>query len=283
MITGVLLVLVSTFAYNGSAVLLAAETRRQTGDSNLLLALVRRAPGLFAVFLNILGWVLEVAALTLVPLTLVRILNVAGIGLLLALTRLYLKEPIGRREILGAGLISLGIVATSLSPPRMGGARPGLEVWVLLLLILAPGVLLPYAMRLLHRPIGPIVGAAAAGLAYALSGVLNKGIAYALQPVDVLPLALFATAVAVLGLLGFDMELAALRVGYASVVVPVVLALHTVVPVLCAPLLFGEAWPAGLLARVLLGGGIVLSVLGIFVLAGSSSHILAKGRTTGEP
>lgn len=274
---GVLLILVSTFLYNGSAVLLAVVARR-SGGSSPLLEVGRRSSGLIAVSLNLLGWILEVVALAFIPLTLARLLNVTGLVVLLVLSRLTLKERFGRREVLGVCLIALGIAAASFAPPQIGGTRPGPEAWVLLSLILGPGIFLPYALRFLRLPAGPVVGATAAGLAYALSGILNKGIAYALHPLAALPLAALAAAVAVLGLVGFASELDALKTGRASVVVPVVLALHTVVPIVCAPILFGEAWTAGLLPRALLGGGISLSVAGIFVLAGSPSHAFAEGR-----
>jgi hypothetical protein len=45
---------------------------------------------------------------------------------------------------------------------------------------------------------------------------------------------------------------------------------------MCAPLLFNESWPEGLLQRALLGVGIFFALLGTFVLSSSSSHVLAK-------
>ncbi|MDQ3639384.1 MAG: hypothetical protein M3426_15625, partial [Actinomycetota bacterium] len=111
----------------------------------------------------------------------------------------------------------------------------------------------------------------------ALSGMLNKGVADAAQPVVVvLPLMLLTVGTIVFGLLSFATELEALRTGYASVVVPVILAIHTVVPIACAPLLFGEAWPAGILPRALLGGGILFALIGTVVLSSSPSRVLAK-------
>ena len=52
-------------------------------------------------------------------------------------------------------------------------------------------------------------------------------------------------------------------------VVPVVLALHTVLPILCAPFLFGETPPEGFFDRSMLGGGVVATIIGIFIVAGS--------------
>jgi len=87
------------------------------------------------------------------------------------------------------------------------------------------------------------------------------------------PLAIGVTAA---GFLGFVTELEALRLGNASVTVPVILALQAVVPIVCAPFLFGETWPAGVLPGVLLGGGILLAVSGTVVLSGSSGRVLTE-------
>ncbi len=274
---GVLLILASTAAYNGSAVLLAITARRHSGGSSILLGAVRRAPGLLSISLGVLGWVLEIAALTLIPLTLARILNVAGLGLLLGLTRWFLKEPLGRREVLGVGFIAIGVTAASFAPPRLGDIPPGLTQWLLLLVVLGSASVLPYALKAMRRPVGAVMGGTTAGLAYALSGMLNKGVADAAQPVVVvLPLILLTAGTIVFGLLSFATELEALRTGYASVVVPVILAIHTVVPIACAPLLFGEAWPAGILPRALLGGGILFALIGTVVLSSSPSRVPAK-------
>ena len=173
-------------------------------------------------------------------------------------------------------LMVIGIVAASTAPPRAGNVHPSLGEWALLFALLVPGALLPFVLRALRRPSGPVLAAVAAGLAYALSGILNKGAAYAIHPLDLLPLALFTACIAAIGLLGFSTEITALRDGYASVVVPIVLALHTVVPIVCAPFLFGEVWPAGPLLRAQLGGGILLTVVGMLVLCSSSGNVLAE-------
>lgn len=276
MLLGIFLILASTAAYNGSAVLLAVTARRHSENSSLLVAVGRRAPGLIAISITMLGWVLEVAALTLIPLTLARILNVAGLGILLWLTRWILKEPLGAREILGVGLIALGLAAASLAPPRFGSTPPGLDEWAMLLLVLGSGSVLPYVLRALHRPVGTTVGATAAGLGYALNGILSKGIADSIRPVDILPVVLLAAGTLLFGLLSFDTELNALQSGYASIVVPVVLAVHTVVPIVCAPLLFGESWPASLFLRAVLGGGILFALLGTLILSTASSRVPSK-------
>ena len=277
MLLGIILILVSTFAYNGAVVLLAAETRRQRPQgSSRLMAVSRRGTGLFAIFLNVAGGVLEVAALALIPLTLARVLSVAGLGILLGLTRWALKEPLGPRVFVGVGLIALGIVAVSFAPPSLGSAPPTLKEWTLVIVVLGPVSLLPYALRFLRRPVGPTLGAVSAGMAYALAGVFSKGAAEALSPEQVLALGLLIVGMLLVTLLGFAVELDALEHGRASVVASIVLALHTIVPIACAPFVFDEAWPAGVLPQSLLAAGIFLTLLGTLVLPDSSDRTAAK-------
>jgi hypothetical protein len=277
MLLGVILILASTFAYNGAVVLLAAEMRRQRPEgSSRLIAVSRRGPGLFAIFLNVAGGVLEIAALALIPLTLARVLSVAGLGILLGLTRWALKEPLGPRVFVGVGLVALGIAAVSLAPPGLGSVPPTLGEWTRVIVVLGPVSLLPYALRFLRRPVSPNLGAVSAGIAYALGGVFSKGAAEALSPEQVLALGLLILGILLVTLLGFAVELDALEHGRASVVASIVLALHTIVPIACAPFVFDEAWPAGLFAQALLATGIFLTLLGTLVLPDSSDRIAAK-------
>jgi drug/metabolite transporter (DMT)-like permease len=185
MALGIALILTSTVVYNGSVVLLAAVARRQQGDSNLVLAVSRRASGLSAILLNILGWGLEVGALVFIPLTLARILSVAGVGVLLGLARWALKEPLGIKELGGSGLVVLGVAAVGLEIPRFGTSPPTPEDWILLLAALGPWLALPYVLRILrHSGVSTWCStwwAIASGLAYALSGVFTKALADALS------------------------------------------------------------------------------------------------------
>lgn len=274
---GVILILASTLAYNGSAVLLAAEARRQEEGKVLFVAVGKRFRGASAILLNLLGWALEISALTLIPLTLARILNATGLAFLLGLTRWTLKESLGRRDILGVAFVGLGIIAVGFAPPHRGSFNPGLLEWVLLFLILGPGVLLPVVPKLLHRPVGPLLGATAGGLAYALSGILNKEVADVFRTASIVSIVLVVGVIAGLGFWGFVVELDALKSGRASVVVPIVMALHTVVPIVVAPLLFGEVWPASVFLRALLGGGIALTILGAVVLSSSPRVAVVRG------
>src|SRR5215216_3715148 len=202
MILGIAFILTSTVVYNGSVVLLAAVARRQPGDSNLVLAVIRRASGLSAIMLNLLGWGLEVGALVFIPLTLARILSVAGVGVLLGMARWALKEPLGIKELGGSGLVVLGVAAVGLELPRFGTSSLTPEDWGLLLVALGPWLGLPRVFRILRYGRVSTPWAIASGLAYALGGVFTKALADAISLASVpalVPLAIGVTAAGFLG------------------------------------------------------------------------------------
>ncbi len=269
MAVGVVLILASTLAHNGSAILFAAESRRHPSSPWLLLSISRRARGARAVVLNFLAWALEVAALTLVSLTLTRLVNVAGLALVLLLSRKMLHERVGPREISGVLVIALGTLAALAASPKAGGTTPSPSLWLLILALSLPIVFLPGLLRATGVASGPALAAIVAGFAYALGGVLNKGLADGLSTAARPLLVVGVAVVAAIGLWGFLVELDALQRGRASMVVPVVLALHTILPILCAPFLFGETPPGGFFDRSMLGGGVVATIIGIFIVAGS--------------
>lgn len=170
----------STLAHNGSAILFAAESRRHPSSPWLLLSVSRRAQGAFAVVLNSLAWALEVAALTFVSLTLTRLVNVAGLALVLLLSRKLLHERVGPREISGVLVIALGTLAALTASAGPGSTTPSPPLWLLILVLSLPLVLLPVLLRAAGVSSGPALAGVVARFAYALGGVLNKGLAYGL-------------------------------------------------------------------------------------------------------
>jgi uncharacterized membrane protein len=125
----------------------------------------------------------------------------------------------------------------------------------------------PFALRRARRPSGALVLASAAGVAYALSALFSKQLANLLHDAQAVPFLLALAAAGICAVLGFINELGALQQGEASVVTPLDRALQTIIPIACAPLLFGEHWPADGGARALLASGILLTLLGILVVS----------------
>lgn len=265
--------------YDTGYALQAFEARRapraQALRASLLATLARRRRWLLAGALIAGGWVLQVAALRLAPLTAVQPLLSLGLLLLLALAVRWLGEHVGRREIagvlaIGAGTATLVALAPSRSAHHSGGWR-----LAAVLVPLAVIALLPYALRLL-RPEALLL---AAGSADAFAALATKFVSDDLHaPVRALAWAVAAGATVALGLLA---EMTALQRLPASRVGPTVLALQVALPVLLAPAVTGETWhdvPLG-------GGSLVLAlgavVSGVVLLAPATSeleHERGRGR-----
>jgi|SRR5579875_1302120 len=284
MLLGLLLVLAATIAYNGSAILLAMAARARGGDSGagLLATSMTELSGAIGLGLTLAGWGLELLALTRVSVTVDKLGLTLGFPVLLALAAWRLNERIGWREVLGLLAIGAGMLVIAFLPMHRSGVNPSWRSWVLLAALLLPGVLIALLVRLteVNRPWMAMVKAGGAGLGYSLSGLLTKGIADRLQHGSYAGVAVLLLAAGIAGALGFVCELEALQIGRASAVVPIVAALQTVVPILLAPIIFHEQWPAGSLRQILFAGCLCLNVGGVIVLARITSRI--EGEATGQ-
>ncbi|MCL6438946.1 MAG: hypothetical protein K6T51_10075 [Rubrobacteraceae bacterium] len=283
MIVGIALIVASTLAYNASVILLALAARRSRGGgASLAVSAGKRSSGIAGIALDVAGWVFEAASLTFIPLTLARIVSAAGLGFLLLLSSLALKEPLGKAKLAGAVLLVAGLSAAGVFPPSYGSASPTPWEWAALVASAGAVTAVPYALRGGRAPARPLLFAISSGVCYALSGILTKGLIDLLPQNaglgDLLPPHLIGSALLLAGLIAasaaaFDAQLRALREMEASIAAPVILALHTVLPVAVAPAFFGEAWPSGTIPQTILGAGIVLTVAGALTISASSRGV----------
>jgi drug/metabolite transporter (DMT)-like permease len=223
--------------------------------------------GLIGLALEVLGWGLEVVALTRLPLTLSRSLLAAGLLVLLVLAWRDLHEAIGPQEILGVLAIVGGIAAVSVATPARSTASPAPLQWAALVVLLGGVVLAPYALRVGRHVTGAWIMAVSAGVAYALSALFTKQVANMVGIAQVLPLFAVLLGAAVCAVLGFMGELGALDRAQAADVAPVYRALQIMIPIALAPLVFGEHWPSAIGAQSLLAGGLLLTVAGILLVS----------------
>ncbi|CCF84943.1 EamA family transporter [Nitrolancea hollandica] len=294
MLIGIILILASAAAYNSAPVLLALEARSRLDQrgTSLVAGVLQGSAGLLGMVLGAVGWVLQLLALTRISVTLAWVLGASGVIVLLLLSHWLLHEPVGRQQVLGIMAITAGMVAVGLIHPARSATLPALNHWLVLLFLLTPVVMLPFASQILPAPRRPLIAALAAGTAYAVCNLLTKGLADLLSRGQFagilerelgsvwtedwfLPTILFAVGVAVFTVLGFMDELHAIQRGRAASLVPVIGGLQTIIPILLAPAFFDEHWPGELWARVILGLGILLAVTGSFVLSRGSAMELA--------
>src|SRR5258708_5370252 len=221
--------------------------------------------------LMLCGLAFQVLALTLAPVTVVQPVMASGIAVVLVLSRLVLREHLGRGEyacIVGMALSVILLAASARGAAPEGGHRFSI-VWMAavtigsVLLGLAAGASALRAGSGRHRP--PVTGVSygvATGLLYgvaalaikALSGVLlhRHGVAAILIAVVSSPSLYVMAACSAVGLLLFQTALQRCRI---SIVAPVSNVLGSIYFIVVATWLFHERLPSdpALLALRLVG------------------------------
>ncbi|HET9014214.1 MAG TPA: hypothetical protein VFN57_01365 [Thermomicrobiaceae bacterium] len=280
MVLGIIFALLAAAAQNGSIVFLARSARahRDEDAPRLLLHVSENLAGFAGMAMNTGGWVLELLALRRISLTLDRILMTAGFALLLWLAHRELHERLNGKELVGAGLIGLGIAAVALVPVGHGQASVKVSHWVVFSAVVAPVILAPYAMQRLHRRPPSMLGSAASGLGYALTGIVTKVMAGLIGHGSWLIFVALLAGVGLMDTVSFTDELTALQQGAATLVVPVIAALRIMVPIAPAPFFFAETWPSDPLQLGILVSGLVANLVGVVVLTTASAGFVAETR-----
>jgi uncharacterized protein (DUF697 family) len=269
---GIICAVGASALYNTSIALQALEAR-DVGEEHALRVsligrLIKNPRWLLATGIGLLGWPLEIAALLLAPLTVVQPCLACGLVLLLWLGVTRLGEKPGRREYGAVAVILIGIAGLAWAAPERTTGHAGAGPIAIALILVTIPVVAPYLVRGRASAAGTLA-VVAAGFGYAWTAIASKLLTDQLSAGSILVAAIWlATAAASEGLALLS-EMSALGRSPATQVAPVMFAIQVTVPVILAPLIFGESWsgtPAG-------GAGIVASVLlvlvGVVALAGS--------------
>jgi drug/metabolite transporter (DMT)-like permease len=259
---GLLLALCAAACFDGAIALQAAEARKVQTDEGLnpalLARLARRPRWLAAIGIDLMGWPFQLAALSLVPLTVVQPALALGLILLLVLGDRMLGERPGPPEILGVALLVVGVAVLAVVAPEHTDKHAGTTALVavsagMVLLALAP---FAFGAR------GPLL-VVAAGSAYTLAAIGSKLLTDELATGTAKAAVAWAAVAGIGALLGKLAESAALQRMAAAAAAAPIFAIQAVVPVLAAPWLTGEHWNAGVPA------GLVLVLAGTLLLARS--------------
>jgi drug/metabolite transporter (DMT)-like permease len=275
---GIAAAIVASLLYNTSIALQALEAREVPGEHglrpSLLGRLLRNRRWLGATAVGLLGWPCEVAALLLAPLTVVQPCIASGLLLLLWLGATRLGERPGRRELLAVAAILIGIAGVAWAAPERTTDHAGAGAVALALALVAVPVALPYLLR------GPLAGrperlallaTVSAGCGYAWTAIASKLLTDELAAGAVLiGVVWLATAAASEGLALLS-EMSALQRRPATHVAPTMLAVQVLLPVVLAPLIFGESWAQTPLGGAALVGFIAVVLAGTVLLAGSQA------------
>jgi drug/metabolite transporter (DMT)-like permease len=258
--------------YNTSIALQALEAREVPGEHSLRPSLIgkllRNRQWLGATALGLVGWPLEIAALLLAPLTVVQPCLASGLILLLWLGATKLGEAPGRREWVAVAAIVAGVAGVALAAPERTTDHAGAGAIALALGLLAIPIAAPYLLRG-RASAFELLAVVSAGCGYAWTAIASKLLTDGLATgAIVVALAWLATAAVSEGLALLS-EMSALQRRAATHVAPVMFAVQVLVPVLLAPLIFGESWGATPLGGVALVASMAVAVAGTVLLAGS--------------
>src|SRR4051794_8581130 len=153
--------------FDGAVAWQAIEARRVPRDEpRLLLRLVRRPRWVAATGLAALGWPLQIAALSLAPLTVVQPMLASGLIVLLVLGAAVLGERVGAAEIGGAAAIIAGVAVLASAAPERSTHTAGTVSLAITLGALAAIALLPFVLPRSGR-----LSTFAAGAAFACTGL----------------------------------------------------------------------------------------------------------------
>jgi hypothetical protein len=258
--------------YNTAIALQALEAREVPGEHSLRVSLigrlVRNRRWLGATALGLVGWPLEIAALLLAPLTVVQPCLASGLILLLWLGATRLGEAPGRREAIAVAAIVAGVAGVAWAAPERTTDHAGTVAVALSLGLVAIPIAAPYALRGRAAAFGTLA-VVSAGCGYAWTAIASKLLTDELAAGAILvAIAWLATAAASEGLALLS-EMSALQRRGATHVAPTMFAVQILVPVLLAPLIFGESWGDTPLGGLVLIASMAVAVAGTVLLAGS--------------
>jgi hypothetical protein len=283
---GIVAAIAASLLYNTSIALQALEARgvghEHSLRPSLLGRLVRNRKWLGATAIGLAGWPLEIVALLLAPLTVVQPCLTSGLVLLLWLGATRLGESPGPREALAVGAVIAGVSGVALAAPDRTTDHAGSGAIALALALLALPIASPYLLRFRHSPHqgGVKVGwgnamatlaVVSAGCGYAWTSIASKLLTDELAAGAALVGLAWLATVPVSEGLALLSEMSALQRRPATHVVPTMFAVQVLVPVLLAPLIFGESWGDTPLGGLVLLASMALAVAGTVLLAGSSA------------
>jgi len=272
LILGIVAAVLAATLYSLGFSLQALDAREAPHEEHLrpalALGLLRRVRWLSGTGLSMLGWPLQVLALSLAPLVVVQPALALGLPVLMVLGERMLGERAGRREHLAVGAIVFGVLGAGLCAPPRSVTHAHWSTLLLALGSLALASMLPYLLLRLGRSL-PSVTMLGAGLAFGWSGVATKLASDDLAHAYIGAAIGWGLATGGASAIATLSEMSSLQRRPAIQVAPVVFVIQTVVPVALAPILFGESFSATPAGGVPLAASLLLVVAGAAVLARS--------------
>jgi drug/metabolite transporter (DMT)-like permease len=230
--------------FDGAVLLQAGEARTIGPEHALRLSLLRRLVArprwVLGSAIAVLGWPLQLLALSLAPVTLVQPTLALGLVVLLLGATRVLGERVGRREWASAGAVIVGVAVLAVAAPSHTDALPGTTALIVVGAVLGVPVALPLVAG--GKRAGSWTLIAGGGSAFALAAIGSKLLTVEIAAGRPLAAAAWAVVTAACAGAGFIIDMSA--------------------PVILAPLLFGERWGATPAGGAVMLAGVLLVLLG---------------------
>jgi len=253
----------------------AMSTEAGEGDPHFLLQILRRPVWVAGAVLMAAGWVLQAAALDRASLLVVQSLTALSLVVALPLGALLTDQHIGRRELGGALLTSLGIIFfIAAGQPQGGVTRPSSTSWWIACLIIAVLVAALVGVGARFRGAArALTYGAAAGLGFGLQAAVTKTFVTEIGSGILSVLSSWSVWVLILSALtGFALQQSALKTGVLAPAMASANSVTLFTSVILGITVYGEQISkggAGHSSSAYLG--LFVAIFGIALLAGSEA------------
>jgi drug/metabolite transporter (DMT)-like permease len=241
----------------------ALETAAGDEDPRFLVQILRRPAWLFGGLFQVVGWILQAAALDQGKLEVVQAITTLSLVIALPLGARLTSQVVGRRQVTGALLTVAGIVLfLAAGSPEGGTAHPSATAWWVTGLVCGAAVAVLGSVGWTRRGYGSaVLLAAGAGICFAFQAAVTKEFVGELGHglVAVLtgwtPYVLLLTA-----LIGFGLQQTALKKGQLAPAMASSNSTTLIASVIIGSAVFGET--------ISHGGGLPLAVVGLGMAVG---------------
>jgi drug/metabolite transporter (DMT)-like permease len=247
--------------------------RVSLSEPSSLLKLVGQTMWLLGTVALLCGYVVQAAALDRGRLSIIQPLLVTTVVFALPLGYVLTRQHVGRKEVIGAAVILVGLGCfTVLADPAGGNENAPNSEWAIVigLIVAASAVLLMFGNRG-----GPAARAAVygsvAGLLFGLSASLTKPtIDYLHEGVSTMLSHWQPYVLAVAGILGFVFQQVSLSTGRLAPSVATVSVINPIVGILIGTILLDEVWSRPMWHVVVAGIGLIVALVGAVIISLSS-------------
>ncbi|HSS09095.1 MAG TPA: DMT family transporter [Acidimicrobiales bacterium] len=250
------------------------ETAAGEGDPRFLIQILQRPVWLLGGLFQVIGWILQAAALNRGSLDVVQSITALSLAIALPLGVWLTSQQVGRRQVVGALQTVGGIVVfVAVGSPETGTTHPTATAWWFASLACGAAVVALAGLGWRRRgATGAVLLGAGAGVGFAFQAAVTKllvhqlggGLSHVLTAWT--PYVLIATAA-----VSFVLQQSALKTGALAPAMASSNSVTLVVSVIMGSTMFGETISGGG-SLILAIGGLVLAVSGIVLLATGSPH-----------